>query len=787
MNARTISLPDLVTEKRRNTALSLSEGFAGAGHQGSLAATAQNFAPRVGNPEPGKSTAIARVLPIYYRTRQLVLGIEKKGQRIPERIGAELRQQEKALAAELRLTNALFFQRFDEAQLDRLIRSMSFLRLSSGRWIFGGDSADWPQGNGQRAFILLYGRVSLFHETNGAGEPMEIGQGTIFGEANFKLCDESVKALVMAAAKCDEPCIIGCLTLPSLEAAFADRAFGNKRIAASVKHVPALARVVQPDPAFAAKKNEEERQGSKKHTSNAEVNESNAVMKALQDLSKVATTLHMHHGDPVRSDAPLSECMLIVSKGGLVVNGDVTLTEKLDAIPPRKVRIRVHVDRAEKLAGDSIFDKLDPYCIVKLGEFKRFQSPPLWNVGPNPKFDYDGVLTYADEQQLEFLVMDHDKFSADDLCGHATVPIADLYDGWSGKIELTHPKKGIFANEQNIEEPAGKLFVSIKWDFEKITALTRVPKQNSWQDQELFHLRENDCWGHEEMILGPVFKRTLEQASNQLKYSLTLDNIRVKGDEPKDGKVVVWKASKARFLSFVRHCGREKQFVQACRVSALEKQHHLQEHIVRLIDKWEAEEQSNLMRRGVFDFDIANKVEPMDPSRFRTAYRGVKAQISIRNALNLSGGGWFDKLDPYAIVRFQGTARELRTSVLQDAGGDPIWNCEGSLVYNGETALEVTVWDYDRYSADDKIAEGILYHDRFCGGFEGMVPLSLPGQGGDKKKKKGLKPMMIVLGIQWDPPRDPALVGTTTSASLTGAGLSLAQGGAGALRALGQG
>jgi hypothetical protein len=780
MNARTVSLPELVTEKRRNTALSLSEGFAGAGHQGSLAATAQNFARRSGEPEPGKSQAIARVLPLYYRTRQFVLAMEKKGNRVPERMAADLRQQEKALAQELRLTNALLFQRFNDAQLDRLLRSMSFIRLSTGRWVFGGDAAEWPRGESERAFILLTGRISLFLEPNGAGEPTEIGQGNIFAEANFRLGDESVKAMVCAAAKCEEPCIVGCLTGPNLEAAFADRAFGNKRIAQLVKKVPALSRVVQPDPAFTAKAAEEERDGSKHKSSSAEVNESNAVGKALEQLSKVATTLQLSHNDPVLSDGPLSESILIVSRGGLVVHGDVTLTERLDKIPPRKVRIRIHLDRAEKLHGDSIFDKLDPYAIVKLGEFKRFQTPPQWNVGPNPTFDYDGVLTYADEPTLEFLVMDHDKFSADDLCGHATVPVAELYDGWSGKIDLTHPKKGIFANDQGIEEPAGKIYFSVRWDFEKITALTRVPKQNSWADQELFHLRENECWGHEEMILGPVFKRTLEQAAGNLRYSLALDNLRVLGCEPREGKVTCWKASKARFLSFVRHCGREKQFVQACRVSALEKQHHLTDMIVRLIAKWEAEEQSNLMRRGVFDFEAANKVEAMDPSRFRIAYRGVKAHISIRNALNLAGGGWFDKLDPYAIIRFQGTTRELRTSVLQDAGGDPIWNCEGSLVYNGETALEVTVWDYDRYSADDKIAEGIVYHERFCGGFEGMIPLSAPGQEG--KKKKSLKPMMIVLGIQWDPPRDPALA---NSQSLTQAGLSLAQGGAGALKALG--
>merc|ERR1719401_3169615 len=157
------------------------------------------------------------------------------------------------------------------------------------------------------------------------------------------------------------------------------------------------------------------------------------------------------------------------------------------------------------------------------------------------------------------------------------------------------------------------------------------------------------------MMLGPSFKRTLEQASSNMKYSLTLDNFRVIGDNPRDGKVTCWKVSRARFEEFIRHCGREKQFMQACRVSSLDKQNHLKENLERIIKKWEAEEQSNLMRQGVFDFEKANRVEAIDPSRFRVAYRGVRAYISIRNALNLAGGGWFDKLDPYAVVRFQGT------------------------------------------------------------------------------------------------------------------------------------
>merc|ERR1719446_1060089 len=110
--------------------------------------------------------------------------------------------------------------------------------------------------------------------------------------------------------------------------------------------------------------------------------------------------------------------------------------------------------------------------------------------------------------------------------------------------------------------------------------------------------------------------------------------------------------------------------------------------------------------------------ENMDPRRFRTAYRGVKAHITVRNALNLSGGGWFDKLDPYVVLKFRGSRQEFRTSVLQDAGSDPIWNCEGALQYDGETALLIDVWDYDRRSADDLIAQGVVQIEQFAGGFE---------------------------------------------------------------------
>lgn len=37
-----------------------------------------------------------------------------------------------------------------------------------------------------------------------------------------------------------------------------------------------------------------------------------------------------------------------------------------------------------------------------------------------------------------------------------------------------------------------------------------------------------------------------------------------------------------------------------------------------------------------------------------------EAHIRIRNATNLTSGGWFDKLDPYTIVRFRGSKEDLK-------------------------------------------------------------------------------------------------------------------------------
>lgn len=773
MNGKSVSLPDLVAEKKRNTCLSLSEGFAGATHEGSLAATTQNWCPRPGQGAPlvGQREAgeeLQRVLPIYYRTRQMAFATEKENHRMPMKLQNEMRGLEKTLARELRPVHPLFFQRFDDLQLDRLVRAMPFLRLSSGRWLFGSDTlgAQWPETSGSRAFLLLKGQIALYSDPDGAGERTDIYVGGIFGDRRFWLCDESMRDCNGGAAHCEEPCIVGIITSNALEAAYSDRAFGNARIAQSWKNVPSMRTICKGDEGFVPRASIA---GSMKEmiaNPDADLGDSGAVVGGLRDLSKVATALHIATGQEVLSSEPLEDCVLVVAKGALEVRGDIILTERLDALPPKKVRIRVYLDRAEKLAGDSIFDKLDPYCLVKLSESKKFQTPVMWNVGPHPKFDYKGVLTYKDEENLEITVMDFDKYSADDLCGTGSIPCSELHDGFKGCVQLFRPKRGIFSSEDSLEEPAGKVFIRVTWDYEKVSALTKTAKSKFWKDQELFMLPEKACWGHEHVMLQHLFMRTLEQAANNMPYTLKLENIRITGCGQKGGNPIVscWKASRKRFMDFVKHTGREKQFLQACRVSSLEKQAHVKSIIKRLIRKWQIEEESTNIRKGMQD-PLADVEEAIDPSRFRIAYRNYKAHVSVRCALNLTGGSLFDKLDPYAVLKFRNSRQApFRTSVLSDAGADPVWECDGEMLYNGEVALEISVWDYEKYNADVLIGTGTVTVEQFAPGFEGMVPLALPGN----RKKKSMKQMLITIGIQW-PPLEQNAAGTSTfGASLTG-------------------
>jgi len=758
MNNRAISLPDLAAEKKRNTAASLSEGFAGSHHQGALATNV----PWPGRPGVSKRVydgskeawpnSLGRVLPLYYRCRQLILTTEKRGRRVPQKLQTDARALEKVVAKEIRNIHPLLFQRMDDRQLDRFLRTMTFLRLSIGRWIFGSEQlkAEWPPTEQLRSFMLMTGRVHIYRDANGVGEFLELLPGSIFGEQPFRLGDEQIHAAVGGAAHCEEPCIVGIMTTDVLEAAFADRIYGNPRIAQKIRHSPALQRAVLPEPDPSKPKVELEHLTAKEK---AEVFEtiSGAVRSGLDEMAKLVAVLHLMPGEPIFTTESLDESVFYIEEGRVEVKADVTLIEKPESRTPKRTRIHILIDRAEKLAGNSMFDKLDPYIICKLGEYKRFQTPVMWNAGVNPFFNYDGTLTFNGEDEVTFTVMDYDRFTADGLCGSCTIPVDTLTDGYTGKVDLYRPKSSvnmISSSDSDLMEKAGKLFFSVKWDYEAFNPLI-PPKQKTWPNQVLFNLFQDSLWGHERLMLQNVFMKALQGAASSTNYRLELDNFSIRAAELKgtEDRCVVLKIANSRFMDFVKKSQREKAFLQACRLQALDKQQIVKAHITDLMGRWAIEEQNEQLRRGILGPKQATE-EAVDPNKFRATYRGVKAHIRIRNAANLTAGGWFDKLDPYAILRFRGSKEEVRTSVLADSGSDPIWDCEGSMTYHGEVALEISVWDFDRYSSDSLLATGVVQVEQFCTGFDGMIPLSIAGD----KRKRAKKQAMITIGILFDRP-----------------------------------
>ena len=142
-----------------------------------------------------------------------------------------------------------------------------------------------------------------------------------------------------------------------------------------------------------------------------------------------------------------------------------------------KCSVELTILRAVGLLGDSIFDKLDSFVIVKpgtgtdisrddasgRGDSVGFRTPTQFDKGPNPEINASGKLEYSDEEGLEFYVYSEDKRS-NELIGVAFLPKAEfLTESFSGKLALAGAFSGKGASKK-----AGHLVVDVnhvRWLF----------------------------------------------------------------------------------------------------------------------------------------------------------------------------------------------------------------------------------------------------------------------------------------------------------------------------------
>jgi hypothetical protein len=307
---------------------------------------------------------------------------------------------EQEACAHLRPLNWELFQRFDQKQMHRLLRLMPFLRLGEERWVFGGEdsSGEWPR-NTPRSFLILSGSIRLFLQQRQQEPSVQLEAGAIFGDQHIRVGDEAVHDEVGVAAVCNTPCTIGVLSRDLLRTTFADRTVSDLRMAKVLQKLPKLKEAVgQPD---------------------IQGNIPQVVADSFKEIARLGSNIQVEGGMNILSEESLDDCFLVVRDGVLEVRSDMVLTERLETRPPLKIRVNVTVERGENLAGDSIWDRLDPYCIVKVGAFKIFKTPTINNAGTKPKWNYTGILKWDDgvDKNIDFEVYDYDKYSADDLVG----------------------------------------------------------------------------------------------------------------------------------------------------------------------------------------------------------------------------------------------------------------------------------------------------------------------------------------------------------------------------------
>ena len=79
-----------------------------------------------------RGAAVLRLLSVYARQRSLCAEIQRDRRRVPVGLTSELRRMEQEGAVMIAPLNPLFFQRFDQHQLERMITTMPILKLSKG-------------------------------------------------------------------------------------------------------------------------------------------------------------------------------------------------------------------------------------------------------------------------------------------------------------------------------------------------------------------------------------------------------------------------------------------------------------------------------------------------------------------------------------------------------------------------------------------------------------------------------------------------------------------------------
>jgi hypothetical protein len=705
----TVSLPDLYTTTQRFFGIEPRSHFA----------TMQGLRPGPrGSIEVPKG--LYQTFCVYMRNRQMVWDEQAQKQRIPARTARLLHGLETECAAGLRQLNPYLFQRFDDKQLLKILRSVPIGNYAKDTWIFSRDPKVEDDPPAPEYYFIVHGEVDVYERSPKVSvDCVTLRPGDIFAEGGFPTATSAVRNRGAGAQAKGTVLVIVMSKMAVGQSCQDDRLIADKKYANILQKMQAFQEI---------------------------------KIHKLEKWLELAQIFHVPAGQELLSWPQVEDSFLIFTANTMQWCADIHLVEMQN--PDKEVsrrKIHIFAEAAIGLQGGSIFDKLDPYLIVRLSPQKRFQTATMNNAGKDPYFNHHGVLVYDQEPAMEVIVYDYNEYGTHEILGQATIPASEFTTpaGFEGEVQLFKPgKTSIWSTKSGEATPAGVLLLQITWGaplgFRSVTK-HKEPRQRSFPKVALLDLQQKTYFGHEAIILGGTFFDNLQRATASLGFTLSLSNfhIRAKQEGPQMTKSTVIRIPRQVFEAFLIRVNKQKDFLTEAVNSSLEKQVKLRETCHKLILKWDEEERRRQAQMSMRQKDPST--QGLDVNVIRSKLRGAILTVRVVSAVGLGGPKQEGKLDPYLIIKVVGTNAVVQSAVYEDASSSPQFDFEARFRYNGETVVDVTIMDKDRFSKDEVLGTCSLTIEQFHDGFVGAMDIRRPASLSKNAGSAGT----LMLEIEW--------------------------------------
>jgi hypothetical protein len=349
------------------------------------------------------------------------------------------------------------------------------------------------------------------------------------------------------------------------------------------------------------------------------------------------------------------------------------------------------------------------------------------------------------------IVYDYNEYSTHEILGQATIPASEFTTpaGFEGEVQLFKPgKTSIWSTKAGEATPAGVLLLQVTWGaplgFRSVTK-HKEPRSRSFPAQALLDLPQKTYFGHEAILLGGTFYENLQRATASLGFQLTLSNfhLRAKQEGPRMTKSTCIRIARPAFEQFLIRVNKQKDFLTEAVNSSMEKQMKIREVCHKLILKWDEEERRRQQQMSMREKDP--NTQGLDVNVIRSKLRGAILTVRVVSAVGLGGPKQEGKLDPYLIIKVVGTNSVVQSAVYEDASSSPQFDFEARFRYNGETVVDITIMDKDRFSKDEVLGTCSLTIEQFHDGFVGAMDIKRPASLSKNAGSAGT----LMLEIEW--------------------------------------